>query len=391
MCGISGERTEGKTGSTSSLRTAIRGLFIVFVLAAPVTAAFGQTAPSAPVWRQQWDELLGIAKREGRVVVFGPVGDNARQAFVGEFQKVFPGVSVEYTGGVGPALAMKVTEPQKAGRYVADVFISGPQPGLQGLKDRGLFQALRPNLILPEVSKPESWWRGKLDFIDREDQYYLAFWAAPTEPFLYNTEKIKPDEIGSWWDIIKPEFKGKIVMYDPMVPGPVLPKLNHFLHEPGLGERYIRALLASDLGVTFTRDFRQLVEWVGRGGYWIGIGANWFTSAPLRDVLPVKFFPYWKLREGTFLTSSWGNVALLTRAPHPNAAKVYINWLLSKDGQTAITRLLENPSGRVDVPEELVPEILRRRRGAKFFVEYHEAVVSRRVEAQRIAREVFGR
>lgn len=346
---------------------------------------------SAAAWQADWDKTLALATQEGKVVVLGPPGENSRRAFSEAFQKAFPIIAVEYSGGWGPAHVPKLVESRKAGRSIADVFISGPQPGLQGLKDKGFFQPLEQALILPEIKKPDNWWRGKLDFIDKEEKYYLAFWAYPTEPFIYNTEKVKVEEIKSWWDLVKPKFKGKIGMYDPLIPGSMIPKLNHFLHEPGLGERYIRALLSPDFGAIITRDDRQLAEWVGRGTYWIGMGATWLTAAPLSAILPLKSFPPEKLKEGTFITSGFGNVALLTGAPHLNAAKVYINWLLSRDGQTEVTKITENTSGRLDVPQELVPDLLRRRGRAQYFMEYHEQTVAGRGKALAVAKKVMGR
>lgn len=367
----------------------------MILIAGLVWLSRGVTTPvalaAAPARQETSDKTLALAKQEGRVVVMGPPGANARRAFSEMFQKAFPNIAVEYSGGWGPAHVPKLVESRKAGRYFADVFISGPQPGLQGLKDKGFFQPLEPALMLPEVRNPENWWRGKLDFIDKEEKYYLAFWAYPTEPFVYNTERLKVGEITSWWDLVNPRFKGRVAMYDPLIPGSMLPKLNHFLHEPSLGERYIQALLSADFGAIITRDDRQLAEWVGRGTYLVGIGATWLTAAPVAKVLPLKSFPPENLKEGTFVTSGFGNVALLTGAPHFNAAKVYLNWLLSRDGQTEITRITENTSGRVDVPAELVPDLLRRRSGMQYFLEYHEQTVAGRDKALAVAKKVMGR
>ena len=345
----------------------------------------------AAAWQREWDKTLAVASQEGKVVVMGPPGEISRKAFSEAFQKAFPKITVEYSGGWGPAHVPKLVESRKAGRNIADVYISGPQPGLQSLKDTGFFQPLEQALILPEIKKPDNWWRGKLDFIDKEGKFYLAFWAFPVEPFMYNTEKVKVEEIKSWWDLVNPRFNGKIGMYDPLIPGSMVPKLNHFFHEPMLGERYIQALLSPDFGAVSTRDDRQLAEWVGRGTYLIGIGASWLTAAPLTKVLPLQVFPSDKLKEGTLMTSGFGNVALLTGAPNLNAAKVYINWLLSREGQTEVTRITENPSGRVDVSQELVPDLLRRRGQTQYFMEYYEKVTAGRVKALAVANKVMGR
>ena len=51
-----------------------------------------------------------------------------------------------------------------------------------------------------------------------------------------------------------------------------------------------------------------------------------------------------------------GAVALFNRAPHPNAAKVYLNWLLSKEGQTIFARATGYISARLDVPTDHAPQ-----------------------------------
>jgi ABC-type Fe3+ transport system substrate-binding protein len=55
------------------------------------------------------------------------------------------------------------------------------------------------------------------------------------------------------------------------------------------------------------------------------------------------------LKEGYYAGTGSGNLAMLRNAPHPNAAKVFVNWLLSKEGQTAVTKALGQPTRRFDV------------------------------------------
>ena len=72
------------------------------------------------------------------------------------------------------------------------------------------------------------------------------------------------------------------------------------------------------------------------------------------------------------ISSAFGQVALMNRAPHPNAAKVFVNWLLSREGQSALQRIISTPgeaknSRRMDVPKEHIPAAERRRDGMKYF------------------------
>ena len=69
---------------------------------------------------------------------------------------------------------------------------------------------------------------------------------------------------------------------------------------------------------------------------------------------------------------AFGQLALMNRAPHPNAAKVFVNWLLSREGQSAFQRIISTPgeaknSRRIDVPKDHIPASERRVDGVKYF------------------------
>ena len=59
--------------------------------------------------------------------------------------------------------------------------------------------------------------------------------------------------------------------------------------------------------------------------------------------LPVDQFDPFHFKEGVNLSSAFGSLALMNRAPHPNAAKVFINWLLSREGQALFQKLISVP------------------------------------------------
>ena len=72
-----------------------------------------------------------------------------------------------------------------------------------------------------------------------------------------------------------------------------------------------------------------------------------------------EFSPY-HFKEGVNLSSAFGSLAMMNRAPHPNAAKVFINWLLSREGQTLFQKVMTIPgdardSRRIDVPKDHIP------------------------------------
>jgi len=370
------------------LRPALRRPCAVAVAALLSCSAWAQVAVKDNI---TWDELLVAARAEGSVIVFGPPGAPARSVFVDEFHKAHPGIRVSFEGAQGPGHLTKILAAQQAGRPLADLFIGGPQPALQ-LRDVKLAQPLVPALLLPDARDPSRWQGGRFDFVDKERQYAIAYAGGPVEPFLFNSERVKEGEITSWWDLLQPRYRGKIMVNDPLVPGPTVGKINHFLSDETLGEKFVRALLDPANQFLITRDDRQIAEQVARGSYWIGIGGTWSTAAPIAKQIPaLKIYPPALLKEGTMLTSGRGNLVLLANAPNPHAARVYLNWVLSRAGQQAISIAMGDPSGRTDVNAEGVSPVLRNDQRIKLFTEHHENVLAGRARAVKVAREAMGR
>ena len=90
-----------------------------------------------------------------------------------------------------------------------------------------------------------------------------------------------------------------------------------------------------------------------------------------RQGLPVGIFQPDHFKEGTNLVAAAGSVALLKNAPHPNAAKVALNWLLSREGQIAFQKDFAAVEGaadsrRNDIPKDEVRSEYRRRDGVKY-------------------------
>jgi iron(III) transport system substrate-binding protein len=162
---------------------------------------------------------------------------------------------------------------------------------------------------------------------------------------------VQPNEIRSYRDLLDPKWRGRMVMNDPRRAGPGLATFTFFYLHPELGPDFIRALARQD--ITIMRNFQQEVDAVGQGRFAILIGtADAIAEERIRQGVPVHIVDPNQLREGSDVSPANGNVALFNRAPHPNAAKVYINWLLSKEGQTEFSRAAGYVSARVDVPTD---------------------------------------
>jgi iron(III) transport system substrate-binding protein len=127
------------------------------------------------------------------------------------------------------------------------------------------------------------------------------------------------------------------------------------------------------MDVTLTADLRQAVDWLGTGKFAVGMPIQGGTVYKAkRQGLPVDEFSPYHFKEGVNLSSAFGSLAVMNRAPHPNAAKVFINWLLSREGQTLFQKVISMPeaarnSRRVDVPKDHIPADEQRRDKMSYF------------------------
>jgi ABC-type Fe3+ transport system substrate-binding protein len=150
-----------------------------------------------------------------------------------------------------------------------------------------------------------------------------------------------------------PKWKKKIVLHDPRVAGPGQATFTFFFLHPELGANFIRALALQE--PLILRDHRQEADAVGQGRYPILLGGNEATVEELiKQGVQLAIVEPRQLKEGSDISPGFGALSLFNRQAHPNAAKVYINWLLSKDGQTEFSRATGYVSGRVDVPSDHV-------------------------------------
>src|SRR3989454_11630745 len=168
---------------------------------------------------------------------------------------------------------------------------------------------------------------------------------------FYNPKLVNPKEFKSYKDLLDPKWKGKLIMDDPRRAGPGQATLTFFYLHPELGVDFIRALGKQQ--ITILKDYAQEVDAIGQGRYPVLIGtADFVAINRAKQGVPIAIVDARQLKEGTDLSPTNGTLALFNRAPNPNAAKIYINWLLSKEGQTIFARANGYVSARLDVPTD---------------------------------------
>ena len=322
--------------------------FGVFVLSGILVTApfFGLNSVGVAA---EWESTLAAAKREGKVSVITDVTATLRDALMLEFQRKY-GISVELFGSTGREVAPRVAAERKAGQFLWDIYIHGSTTALEAMIPMGAFDPLEPALILPDIKDPKTWRGGAIEFLDG-NKMVLVMTPFHRGTIFYNPKLVNAKEFTSHKDLLNSKWRGKIVADDPRRAGPGAATFTFFYLHPELGPDFIRELGKQQ--ITLLRDYAQEVDAVGQGRYPVLIGGADFVAVNrAKQGVPVAIVDARQLKEGTDLSPTNGNLALFNRAPNPNAAKIYINWLLSKEGQTVFARANGYVSARLDVPTD---------------------------------------
>ena len=197
----------------------MRGLWFLAALGFIVLGA-RSSIYAAQDWKARWDNTVAKAKSEGKVVVFGPPGDAIRTALTEGFERAFAGIRLEYSGASGGETGAKISAERTGGVYSVDVVLSGTTTSNILLKPIGALDPIKPVLVLPEVTDAKHWMDQRLEFSDDAGQFNLVFVSNVNSPIAYNLEQAKPTEIDQLDRLLNPKWKGRIVINDPLPPGP---------------------------------------------------------------------------------------------------------------------------------------------------------------------------
>lgn len=317
--------------------------------------------------QSDWEKTLEAAKKEGQVNVY--IGGWETVLESGAFQKAFPEIKVTWVGGRGGETARRILAERRAGKYLADVSSEGIGSNYRVLHLAKSFDPIKPVLLLPEVTDESLWYQGKHRYVDPEGQFVFRYVGTRQNGNIaYNTKLVNPKEIHSVWDLVDAKWKGKIIARDVRVPGPGSAPMRFFYLHPAIGPNFIKKLFG-EMEVTLFRDFRQGIDWLASGKASLCLFCADTDKAKAQG-LPIDEFVNFK--EGAPLVTQYGTLGLVNRAPHPNAAKVFINWFLSRDGQIALQRALARSAAetadslRIDIPKNDVSPENRRAPGVNY-------------------------
>ena len=341
-------------------------LAIVLIIVSLLPACGSRTASPPPVPPAQsqaadpsqriWDELATAARAEGKLVV---ASNNVamRETVAPAFKERF-GVDVEIITGRGSEAVARIMRERAAGIATVDVLISGLGSVANELYPNKGIASIKSLLVVPEVTDPTKWRDGQIRFNDPDGEYILRSMESVQNLIVINTDFVSRSELRRSDDLLNPKFQGKIATQDPSQQGGGDAVAGYFLYQRG--EDFVRRLY-QDQKPIYSRDDRQMADALARGIYPINLTMTEEDVLTLiRDGIKVEAFWFEDIPPQIGAGGSFSVV--LNPAPHPNAAKLWINWYASKEGQELAAPALGQPSNRLDVeanaklPKFLVPE-----------------------------------
>jgi iron(III) transport system substrate-binding protein len=327
----------------SSLARACRFGAAVAAAATVITSGVPAVADDLG-WKADWERTVAAAGREGELVVAGPSGRGWRDFLTRRFSKDYPKIAIKLTPTAGRDFWPRLLKEREVGQYLWDLRVGGSDDNTHVLRAQGMFAPTRGLLVLPEVVDGTKWYGG-LDglFVDNVRKTLIAFALYESTTAHYNRRFIPAGIVLK--NVIDPQWIGKISMADPrggasLNTAAVLLKI--------YGEDYLRKLMV-DQRPAITRDPRQQVGWLASGRYPIAFGLPTASlveyaasGASTADFIKMEGAPTW--------SQGVGGISFITKAPHPNAAKVFINWILTRKVQAELMQAVKLNSRRNDVP-----------------------------------------
>jgi len=316
-------------------------------------------------WKKDWEQTLAAAKKEGQVTIY----IYRYEGLLRQFKRDFPGIDVVSVTGRGNELTNRIMAERRAGKFIADVYSGGTNSLYNTLYKGKALDPLKPVLVLPEVTDSSKWYGNEHRYADPEGKYIFSYIGSPSNAQLaYNTNLVNPKEFKSYADVLNPKWKGKIVSLDPRDTG-LGATMQFYYYSPELGPEFMKKFFGG-MDITYAKNFRQMTDWLAQGKFAICMGCKDSMRAK-KQGLPVDDFDTNNWKEGSSFSAGGGSMGLMNQGPHPNAAKVFINWFLSRKGQIALQNLgdVDDPanSRRIDIPKDSIPPDNRLQPGVKYF------------------------
>ena len=316
-----------------------------FAAAAVLTLVLPLSA-HAQAWQDQWNATLAKAKTQTLTAMVA--GEEAYQLILAEFSKKY-GIKTENTVSRPSSALARIRTEQKNGQFLWDLWMGGTSNMVNSAAPAGLLQPMEPFFILPEVKDVSNWRHPDFLFGDSKRQVFtnsnkLEFYV------LRNTSVVPEVKVKTWDDLLNPKLKGKIAVRDMSVPN-----AGTFAMATAYGVKgpdFVRKLL-KDQAVTVYENPQQLDAAITRGGQAVSIGLETYLWDKCRaDGGCKEIDNLWQFGAAISL-----GFTIPRNAPDADAAKVFVNWYLSKEGQELWVKAWakQNTSGAVSMRKDVAP------------------------------------
>jgi iron(III) transport system substrate-binding protein len=311
---------------------------LCLTMAAIAQAGAGETAtlqPSCPTPKEVQGFLtcadVGKAETEGAMVYYGPDIERQIVAFLQKFNELFPKIKTDqYLREQTGRLYAKLNAERQAGTYLADVLaLSDMSPGLDLMKKDGYIPYISPQLVNFEA-------RFRSD-----PPGYFTWYTMVLAGIAYNTDVVSEAEAPKTWkDLLDPKWRGAINFKDS---ASGLQGAQWFMLRKLHGDNFWRDM-AKQNPRALPSTVQQYERLINREDKIIGL-AQYSTflefkakGAPIAFVAPP---------EGLVGTAQF--VGIVSKGPHPEAAKLFVDWFLSPLGQEIMSQSFYHHSPRADV------------------------------------------
>lgn len=342
------------------LSTCRRALGTATLVTMSAVAVVSQALAQASAdFQAKWDELAAAAKKEGTLVLstsalpdFQPIFD--------EFTKRF-GIRIQTDGGSGSARATRILAERSAGRFTVDVGLMSVAANTRRMEPAEALEELPPLLFHPDVTDTSKWYKNRHWYVNLKDNdakttFVYQARANSSWRFWYNTSKLKKEDVASLkspMDFLDPKWKGKMADRAWGDPGRLGGMLEMYF-APDAGPKWIDKYF-NEMDMVFTSDPRLEESWFVRGSKPLKWDEGDIADSlhKYRGKFPIEMVEFPRKQGNMESRGSECCITVLKNAPHPNAAKLFVNWFLTKEVQTMAHNTKPSPrwtSLREDVP-----------------------------------------
>jgi iron(III) transport system substrate-binding protein len=226
-----------------------------------------------------------------------------------------------------------------------DVALVQPDRALAEGGPDGLWAPVRPLLFRPDVLD-DGVWRDGVDarFLDVGGSLCFSWEYQVVHAYAVNTDLVRPDEITRVTDLLDPRWAGAILSMDPRIGGGLLSAASV---ARSWGTDALRQLLV-DQRPSFSRGGpSEVTDALVHGRHPIALGVRPKALNPLREQGLGHNVAYLDLPDADFAATN--SLLYFDRAPHPAAATLLANWILTQEAQSTLASTLRTNSARTDV------------------------------------------